>query len=290
ERGRDRPGLLTRAAPRRDRGRHRGDAPRLPDLRRRRQSGCRTCAHSRANGLTRVAVVGHVEWVEFARVDHVPAPGEIVHAVETWEEPAGGGAVAAVQLARLAGECLFFTSLGDDEHGRRAREELAARGVTIHSTAAGAPQRRAFTYVDANGERTISVLGRKQLPSGNDGSLPWEELARCDAVYFVSGDIAALRAARRAPVLVATARELETLRRAAERLDVLVGSGEDASERFEPGELDPSPRTVVTTSGALGGWIRPGGPFRAAPLPGPIEDAYGCGDSFAAGLTFGLAE
>jgi hypothetical protein len=25
------------------------------------------------------AVVGHVEWIEFGRVDHVPAPGEIVH-------------------------------------------------------------------------------------------------------------------------------------------------------------------------------------------------------------------
>ena len=31
-------------------------------------------------------------------------PGEIVHVLEAWEEPAGGGAVAAVQLARLAGE------------------------------------------------------------------------------------------------------------------------------------------------------------------------------------------
>jgi ribokinase len=237
-----------------------------------------------------VAVVGHVEWVEFVRVDHVPAAGEIVHAHETWEEAAGGGAVAAVQLANLNGTAHLITSLGDDEHGRRAGEELGARGVTIHSTAAHGPQRRAFTYVDVNGERTISVLGPKQVPTGNDGSLPWEELARCEAVYFVSGDVAALRAARRAPLLVATARELETLRRAAERLDVLVGSGEDASERFEPGELEPAPRTVVTTSGALGGWIRPGGPFRAAPLPGAIEDAYGCGDSFAAGLTFGLAE
>ena len=31
------------------------------------------------------------------------------------------------------------------------------------------------------------------------------------------------------------------------------------------------------------------GPFRPAPLPGPIVDTYGCGDCFAAGLTFGLA-
>ena len=237
-----------------------------------------------------LAVVGHVEWVEFVRVEHVPQPGEIVHAVETWEEPAGGGAVAAVQLANLNGTVHLFTSLGDDERGRRARDELTSRGVTVHAAAAGEPQRRAFTYVDADGERTITVLGRKQVPAGDDPSLPWEELGRCDAVYFVSGDVAALRKARRSRVLVATARELATLRRAAERLDVLVGSGEDASERVEPGELEPGPRTVVTTSGALGGWIRPGGPFRAAPPPGPVQDAYGCGDCFAAGLTFALAD
>ena len=34
--------------------------------------------------------------------------------------------------------------------------------------------------------------------------------------------------------------------------------------------------------------MRPGGPYRAAPLSGPIVDAYGAGDSFAAGVTFGL--
>jgi len=238
----------------------------------------------------RLAVVGHVEWVEFARVDHVPGPGEIVHATETWDEPAGGGAVAAVQLANLAGSAQLFTSLGDDELGRRSRAELEGRGVTVHATIAREPQRRAFTHVDVDGERTITVLGRKLLPAGEDGSLPWEELARCDAVYFVSGDVAALRAARRASILVATARELPTLSRGGVEIDLLVGSGEDDGERYETGVLDPEPRVVVTTSGALGGWIRPGGPYRAAPLPGPVEDAYGCGDCFAAGTTYGLAD
>ncbi|MDX6640064.1 MAG: hypothetical protein QOF12_1075, partial [Solirubrobacteraceae bacterium] len=47
-----------------------------------------------------VAVVGHVEVIEFAVVDHVPVPGEIVHASETFRLAAGGGAVAAVQLAK----------------------------------------------------------------------------------------------------------------------------------------------------------------------------------------------
>jgi len=237
----------------------------------------------------KLAVVGHVEWVEFARVEHAPAAGEIVHALETWEEPAGGGAVAAVQLANLAGSCLLFTALADDELGRRSREELEGRGVTVHAGHARGTQRRALTHVDEGGERTITVLGDKLLPSGEDGSLPWEELGRCDAVYFVSGDVAALRAARRCPVLVATSRELATLRRAAVEVDVLVGSGEDAAEQFEHGELERAPQIVVTTAGALGGWIRPGGPFRAAPLPGEVSDAYGCGDCFAAGLTYGLA-
>ncbi|MHB8469931.1 MAG: PfkB family carbohydrate kinase, partial [Gaiellaceae bacterium] len=237
----------------------------------------------------RLAVVGHVEWIEFVRVAHVPAAGEIVTALETWEEPAGGGAVAAVQLARLNGSAELFTSLGGDELGRASRAQLEARGVTVHGDVANGPQRRGFTYVDDDGERTITVLGRKLVPSGVDESLPWEELARCDAVYFVSGDVSALRAARRARVLVASARELATLRRGGEELDALVGSAEDAAERFEPGDLEPAPKVVVTTSGGLGGWLRPGGPYRAAPLPGPIEDAYGCGDCFAAGLTYGLA-
>src|SRR5919199_2566991 len=97
----------------------------------------------------RVAVVGHVEWVEFARVERVPRPGEIVHALESWEEPAGGGAVAAVQLARLAGDCLFLTALGDDELGRRAAQELSELGVRVEAAWRPEPQRRAFVHLDA---------------------------------------------------------------------------------------------------------------------------------------------
>jgi len=237
----------------------------------------------------RVAVVGHVEWVEFARVDAVPRPGEIVHALETWEEPAGGGAVAAVQLARLAGSCSLFTMLGADDLGRRSRAELTRLGVDVKAIPESEPTRRAFTYVDDGGERTITVLGEKLRPRGGDSRLPWHELAGLDAVYFVSGDAEALHHARLARVLVATARELATVREAGVELDALVGSGEDDSEIYHPGDLDPAPRVVVTTSGGLGGWVQPGGPFRPAPLPGPMVDAYGCGDSFAAGLTYALA-
>jgi ribokinase len=236
----------------------------------------------------RVAVVGHVEWVEFARVERVPRPGEIVPALETWEEPAGGGAVAAAQLARLVGSCLFFTALGADELGRRSRAELTNLGIEVRAIPDADPTRRAFTHVDETGERTITVLGEKLRPRGGDSRLPWRELAGLDAVFFVSGDAEALHHARLARTLVAAAGELPTLREAGVELDALVGSGEDEGELYHPGELDPPPHVVVTTSGGLGGWVQPGGPFRPAPVPGTIVDAYGCGDSFAAGLTYGL--
>ncbi len=237
----------------------------------------------------RLAVVGHVEWVQFARVERVPRPGEIVHALETWEEAGGAGAVAAVQLAKLAGGATFFTLLGDDEVGRRVRVQLTEQGVTVRAMVDPSPHRRAFCFVDELGERTITALGAKLRPSGEDTRLPWHELSGADGVYFVSGDEESVRAARAARVLVATSREVATLQSAGVALDVLVGSGDDEGELYRPGDLEPSPKLVVTTSGPLGGWVQPGGPFRPAPLPGPVVDSYGCGDSFAAGLAFALA-
>jgi ribokinase len=82
------------------------------------------------------------------------------------------------------------------------------------------------------------------------------------------------------------------LKEARVRLDALVGSATDPSERYETGDLDPPPKLVVRTSGAAGGHYevegKPAVSFHPAPLPGPVEDSYGCGDSFAAGLTYGL--
>jgi ribokinase len=130
------------------------------------------------------------------------------------------------------------------------------------------------------------------VPHGDD-ALPWAGLADVDAVYFTGGDVAALRAARQARVLVATPRALPVLQEGGVALDVLVASGTDAGEAYEPGTLDPEPRFVVLTHGSKGGdWLGSEGRtehWAAAELPGEPVDAYGCGDSFAAGLTFGLA-
>jgi ribokinase len=239
----------------------------------------------------KVAVVGHVEWVEFLRVPQVPRPGAIVTASEVWGEPAGGGGVASVRLARLAGEALFVTAVGNDELGRRAVHELRELGVRVEAAVRDEPMRRAFTYVDDDGERTITLLSHKLVPRADD-PLPWDELADYDAVYFTGGDAGAVRRARAARVLVATARELATLQQSGVELDVLVRSAYDDNERYERGDLDPAPKLVVATEGDDGGSYDGelgSGRFEAVPIPGPLADTYGAGDSFAAGLTYALA-
>jgi ribokinase len=243
--------------------------------------------------MTRVAVVGHVEWIEFARVPRLPASGDIVHATETWQEAGGGGGVAVVQLAKLAGGADFFTALGNDALARRSKERLEAHGVRVHGAPRDVPQRRCFTHIDGDGERTITVLGERIVPHGDD-PLPWEELAAIDGVYFTAGDEGALRAARRAGALVATPRADEALLSAGVQLDALVRSAGDAGEQLDPARLEPPPRYVVTTAGARGGrWEAPdgrAGAWEAAPLPGPPRDTYGAGDSFAAALAYGLGD
>lgn len=238
-----------------------------------------------------VAVVGHLEWVRFVRVDHVPHAGEIIHPEETWELPGGGGPVAAVQLAKLAGSCAFFTAVGDDDMGRRSVAELEGLGVRVHAALRTTPTRQAITFVDADGERTITTVGER-LESRADDPLPWSDLEVADAVYFTAGDLGALRAARRGRVLVATTRAMDRLAGSEVALDAVVGSATDPAERYDPATLIPTPGLIVRTEGRAGGsWEAADGSvvrYAAFPLPAPISDLYGCGDSFAAGLTFGL--
>ena len=244
-----------------------------------------------ARTAAKVAVVGHVEWVQFAHVPHVPRAGEVMHARDPFEEPAGGGAVVAVQLARLAGESLFITALGDDERGRRSPQRLRELGVRVSAAARAERTRGAVTLVDDERERTITTFGERLEPLAADEALPWAQLAEMDAVYFTAGDVGALRAARAARVLVANPRAHDALGHGVP-IDALVLSEKDEVERRAAARAQGEAELVVLTEGDSGGSYRTrgGDSGRWAPVapPGEPVDSYGCGDSFAAGLTYGL--
>ncbi|MFM8525299.1 MAG: PfkB family carbohydrate kinase [Cyanobacteriota bacterium] len=238
----------------------------------------------------RMAVVGHVEVVSFISVDALPQPGTIVHARSAHEAPAGGGAVVAVQMARLVGSGVpFFTALGDDALGHQAARTLTALGLELHVAWRQAPTRRAVTFIETSGERTITVIGERLTPLASD-PLPWHRLQDMDGVFVTAADAKALRLARAARVLAATPRvRLPVLQEAAVPLDALIGSGLDPGERTSVGDLNPEPRLRIATEGSRGGLRIPGGRFLAPQRHGAVIDTYGAGDSFAAGVTCGLA-
>lgn len=237
------------------------------------------------------AVVGHVEWISFLAVDRPPTPGLVLRAPEERLEAGGGGGVAAAELARLAGSATLLTARGADALGQAIPEAFASVNVQVIGPRRAEPHRRALTLLDPAGERTIIVVGPAQAATGAevDPAL----FADFDAVYFCKGDAALLRAARRAQVLVATARVLDVVREAGVRLDALVRSGVDPHERYVDGDLPEPPTLVATTEGAAGGAWRTAtarGRWDAVPPPGPVRDAYGAGDCFAAGLTWALGQ
>ena len=108
----------------------------------------------------------------------------------TFEEPGGGGAVAAVQLMKLAGSASLFTAFGDDEVGHRSHARLEELGVEIEGGFRPEPQRRGFVHVDDQGERTHGAGPRP----ARAGPMPSRgRLDDTDAVYLTAGDVDAVR-------------------------------------------------------------------------------------------------
>ena len=69
-------------------------------------------------------------------------------------------------------------------------------------------------------------------------------------------------------------------------------SASDAIERGAAAPVEDEAELLVFTEGDRGGSYRTrdgrSGRWQAAEAPGEPVDSYGCGDSFAAGLTYGL--
>ena len=103
--------------------------------------------------MTRFAVVGHVEWIEFALVSHVPVAGEIIDARSGFSEAAGSAAaisptLRAVPLATLNAPGVWASS---------ARRLAAATSRTWTKSRRWAPSSK------TRGDRPAASEERKML-------------------------------------------------------------------------------------------------------------------------------
>ncbi|WP_320664752.1 PfkB family carbohydrate kinase [Prochlorococcus sp. MIT 1223] len=238
----------------------------------------------------KLAVVGHVEFVRFLSVDQLPKAGSISHSRSYIEEPAGGGAIAAVQMQNLTqAQVHFFTSLGKDSIGERCYERLKEFGLTLRVAWREKATRQGISFVDSSGERGITVIGERLQPNSRD-DLPWDELSGFDGIFFTAGDANAMKLSRKAKFLSATPRVgIDEINKSAVQLDVLIGSGLDIGEKYNIDEIKIRPKMRISTEGSKGGEVWPGGRYKAVNLKSKVIDTYGCGDRFAAGVTTGMA-
>jgi len=239
----------------------------------------------------KLAVIGHIEWVTFLKVDKLPFPGQISHAKNCLEEAAGGAAVAAVQMARLInGPVDLITSLGKDTYGEKCYERLTKLGLNLKVAWRKEPTRKAISLINKDGERAITVIGDRLQPTASD-DLPWSDMKNYDGIFVTATDKEGIRLARKAKFLAATPRTgKNTLKFSEVKINALIGSALDPGEKINYEELATQPDIYIATKGKSGGTIYPENHKFKSIKPSSKEiDSYGCGDCFAGAVTTALS-
>ena len=241
-------------------------------------------------GNLKFAVIGHIEWINFIKVDQLPKAGLISHSKESLEYPAGAGSVIAKRLRELThGEVHFFTALGNDFYGNKCLNILQNMGIKLHVAWRDKPTRKGFSVNDSEGERSITIIGDRLAPIHKD-NLDWSILNDMDGIFITAADKEIFQKSRIAKTLCTTPRVgLNIINESMIFLDGLIGSNLDPGEVFSLDELILKPKFVIKTEGENGGIIFPGGRYKAIENKAMKVDSYGCGDSFAAGILYGLS-
>ena len=233
-------------------------------------------------------MVGHVEWVQSRgwRTCRARARGACAR---PFRGAGRGGAVAGVQLARLAGSCTLITALGDDEYGRRSLARLRELAVDVahaHASAdascSDARRRRARAH---DHDLRRGACSRRETRTSQRGGA-WPASTPCTSPPATR------------PRCACACGQPRARRRSAPRH--ALGHGVPIDALVLSAAIDRAPRVATQPSGCRGRRVtegKHGGSsararvdcrFEAAPLLGDPVDAYGCADSFAAGFTYGL--
>src|SRR4051794_30809364 len=223
-------------------------------------------------------------------LEALPGPGEERFAGDLLRSP-GGGAITAIGAARLGLTTAVAAPIGNDLAGQFVRSALADEGI---ATGEARDIRTPTTVVmPVDGERSMVTVdpGARARRSDIEAlgpravavSLELLDIAPAGPrTYVTCGDDDARAFARRIPSRLGIARAFFVNRREA---CVLTGADtpEDAAR-----ELAEVAETVVVTLGPRGAFALVEGREVRVPaeLTGPVVDATGAGDLFAAAFTW----
>jgi ribokinase len=124
----------------------------------------------------KIVVVGSTNMDMVVKTSHIPTHGETVLGGAFFMNPGGKGANQAVAVARLGGNVLFVSKIGNDVFGKQSFQLFQAEGIDTSCILSdeALPSGVALITVDAAGENSIVVAAGANanlLPADIEGAL-----------------------------------------------------------------------------------------------------------------------
>jgi sulfofructose kinase len=242
------------------------------------------------------------------RVPAYPAFNSKVELTDYSQMAGGEIATAMVGLQRLGAKTCYAGRFGDDAAGTFGVESLRSEGVDVSfaETIAGAQTQIAFIVIDEkSGERTV-IWKRDAKLSYSADEAPIGIVDRARVLHITPHDtFACIELARRAKevgtiISIDLDNTFPGLDDLLPLVDILITSAElprrmfgidDHRAALAAMQARYGSPVIGITLGEDGSLLRCGGeyiPTRGLPVPGGCKDTTGAGDSFRAGLLYGL--
>lgn len=262
----------------------------------------------------KIVVVGSTNMDMVVKTSHIPTPGETVLGGAFFMNPGGKGANQAVAVARLGGNVLFVSKIGNDIFGKQSAQLFAAEGIDTSCILRdeALPSGVALITVDAAGENSIVVApgaNANLLPADVEGALTGISTAGIillqleiplATVQYVAGYAASNRIKvilNPAPAAVLPAQLLSNI-------DVITPNSTEASmiAGIKVSDLETAKQAaarirelgvgnVVITMGPAGALVLEGDAFTHVPAPKvQAIDTTAAGDVFNGALAVALSE
>lgn len=117
----------------------------------------------------KILIIGSTNMDMVVKTKHIPAPGETVLAGSFFMNPGGKGANQAVAAARLGGNTVFISKVGNDVFGKQSSQLFDEEGINTRYLLSDdeLPSGVALITVDQRGENSIVVA-----PGANGNLFP----------------------------------------------------------------------------------------------------------------------
>ena len=243
------------------------------------------------------------------RLSQLPRQDSKASATYVGEFPGGMGANVAAAFVKLGGTAALYSTVGNDERGRRSLADLVARSVDVsHVVTIDDATFHTIALLDPQGEKSL-VEFSTAASSPQWEQIDWLDLEGALVAYSVGSEGAHARRlfqeCRRRRIT--TALDLECadltdesgLHALLAETDVLLAPARDAEEVAQTASLPDAARSLLALGPSLVAITRGGRGCLVATsdqmldVPGrsvPVVDTTGAGDCFAGAFLYGFVQ